>query len=417
MRAPVIEPKRNSPSVNSHSMPDTRGDPSARIVAMVLWRPASNSCRTRAANSGSACSIACQPGTAVTVLRPVQRARWCCPWRRVIQAWAPFPCEATRARPSPHDRPYVPPHPVEPHVRWAVIGRLVIVLVLGWAATDRDRRRAACDHTEHDDGVARHRSTGRRRCPPRPLIRVLRWASTCAPPAASASADDAGSDIAALELIVDEMRADATMAPPDVRAASEQIVQLYAILLEPGRDAIAAAATADDKVIGPLVDEMVQLTHQMFLHPGASPGWSSSTQLARAWSTSSRPDRPVPPRTRPSACAPSVSASTSSVPGDLATDYLPPAVLDLTDRDMTAPCPGSRTSTRTAAADLDALTPGDNEGCDALHEACDQRDLLACNDLYWSSVVGSEYETFGATCGGRTEFGRAGFGGFCEELE
>jgi len=63
--APRIEPKRNSPSVNSHSMPEMRGEPSARSVAIVLWRPASNSRRTRSAKSGSACSIALHPGTSV----------------------------------------------------------------------------------------------------------------------------------------------------------------------------------------------------------------------------------------------------------------------------------------------------------------------------------------------------------------
>ncbi|HEX6518960.1 MAG TPA: hypothetical protein VF070_02950 [Streptosporangiaceae bacterium] len=37
-------------------MPEIRGAPSARDVAIVLCLPASNSRRTRAANSGSACS-------------------------------------------------------------------------------------------------------------------------------------------------------------------------------------------------------------------------------------------------------------------------------------------------------------------------------------------------------------------------
>jgi hypothetical protein len=50
--------------VNSHSIPETRGEPSARSVAIVLWRPASNSRRTRPANPGSACSIAFHAGTA-----------------------------------------------------------------------------------------------------------------------------------------------------------------------------------------------------------------------------------------------------------------------------------------------------------------------------------------------------------------
>jgi len=64
LRAPGIEPKRRSLSVNSHSMPEMRGEPSVRSVAMVLWRPASKSLRTRVANSGSACSIASRHGRA-----------------------------------------------------------------------------------------------------------------------------------------------------------------------------------------------------------------------------------------------------------------------------------------------------------------------------------------------------------------
>src|SRR5262249_23525330 len=57
---PGIDPNLSSPSANSHSMPEIRGPPPARNVAIVLCLPASNSRRTsrrpRAANSGSACS-------------------------------------------------------------------------------------------------------------------------------------------------------------------------------------------------------------------------------------------------------------------------------------------------------------------------------------------------------------------------
>ena len=49
-------------------MPEMRGEPSARSVAIVLWRPASNNRRTRPANSGSASSKAFHPGMARSVL-------------------------------------------------------------------------------------------------------------------------------------------------------------------------------------------------------------------------------------------------------------------------------------------------------------------------------------------------------------
>lgn len=54
---------------------------------------------------------------------------------------------------------------------------------------------------------------------------------------------------------------------------------------------------------------------------------------------------------------------------------------------------------------------GDDPELDALWDACEAGDLTACDDLFWSSMVDSEYEEFGATCGERTE---AGFGD-CEE--
>jgi hypothetical protein len=60
---------------------------------------------------------------------------------------------------------------------------------------------------------------------------------------------------------------------------------------------------------------------------------------------------------------------------------------------------------------------GDDDGCDTLHRACDSGDLDACNDLYWTSQVGSGYEEFAATCGRRTAFGRIGYAGFCDELD
>jgi hypothetical protein len=63
----------------------------------------------------------------------------------------------------------------------------------------------------------------------------------------------------------------------------------------------------------------------------------------------------------------------------------------------------------------DPTASGDNAGCDALHHACAAGDMLACDDLYWSSPVGSEYESFGATCGRRIRFGERGFGGLCDE--
>jgi hypothetical protein len=67
--------------------------------------------------------------------------------------------------------------------------------------------------------------------------------------------------------------------------------------------------------------------------------------------------------------------------------------------------------------DLTAESYGDSSGCDALHDHCAEGDMLACNDLYYSSNLATDYEQFGATCGERSGIGDLGFAGFCEELE
>ncbi|MFP4511906.1 MAG: DUF2510 domain-containing protein [Acidimicrobiales bacterium] len=46
-------------------------------------------------------------------------------------------------------------------------------------------------------------------------------------------------------------------------------------------------------------------------------------------------------------------------------------------------------------------TYGDNPELDALWDACEDGDGDACDELYFTSEVGSEYEEFGDTCGGR----------------
>ena len=43
---------------------------------------------------------------------------------------------------------------------------------------------------------------------------------------------------------------------------------------------------------------------------------------------------------------------------------------------------------------------GDNAGCDALYDACGGGDFDACNDLDDFANLGSDYQKFGATCGG-----------------
>ena len=48
-----------------------------------------------------------------------------------------------------------------------------------------------------------------------------------------------------------------------------------------------------------------------------------------------------------------------------------------------------------------AQSYGDDPELDALYDACAAGDGDACDDLYYQSPFGSEYEEFGNTCGGR----------------
>lgn len=49
------------------------------------------------------------------------------------------------------------------------------------------------------------------------------------------------------------------------------------------------------------------------------------------------------------------------------------------------------------------FTYGDDPELDALWDACEDGDGKACDDLFFDSPFGSEYEEFGNTCGGRFE--------------
>ena len=46
---------------------------------------------------------------------------------------------------------------------------------------------------------------------------------------------------------------------------------------------------------------------------------------------------------------------------------------------------------------------GDDASLDALWDECEAGDAGSCDDLFWSSPLGSTYEAFGMTCGGRFE--------------
>ena len=62
--------------------------------------------------------------------------------------------------------------------------------------------------------------------------------------------------------------------------------------------------------------------------------------------------------------------------------------------------------------DPDASDYGDDPGLDALWDACEAGDMLACDDLYRYSAVGSRYEAYGDSCGDRQP---TGTGNWCAD--
>lgn len=62
------------------------------------------------------------------------------------------------------------------------------------------------------------------------------------------------------------------------------------------------------------------------------------------------------------------------------------------------------------ASDDVPFAEGDDDRLDALHAACRDGDLARCDRLWQQSPRGSEYELYGATCGGRIDVGQANAG-------
>lgn len=63
----------------------------------------------------------------------------------------------------------------------------------------------------------------------------------------------------------------------------------------------------------------------------------------------------------------------------------------------------SATVTEATAPEQPIDAYGSDATLDGLWDACDAGDAAACDELYLRSPIGSEYEDFGETCGGRSE--------------
>lgn len=57
--------------------------------------------------------------------------------------------------------------------------------------------------------------------------------------------------------------------------------------------------------------------------------------------------------------------------------------------------------TGSGTASSGATSYGDDASLDALWDSCEAGDMAACDDLYFASPIGSEYEAFGDSCGNR----------------
>lgn len=57
----------------------------------------------------------------------------------------------------------------------------------------------------------------------------------------------------------------------------------------------------------------------------------------------------------------------------------------------------------TGFGDPSAMTYGDDPELDRLWDGCAAGDLEDCDELYWTSAIDSDYETFGSTCGNSQE--------------
>jgi TIR domain len=68
----------------------------------------------------------------------------------------------------------------------------------------------------------------------------------------------------------------------------------------------------------------------------------------------------------------------------------------------TTPVTDSETTTTTAEPEDPPFTVGDDPALDALTDSCTAGDLAACDQLYVDSPVNSDYELYGDTCGART---------------
>jgi hypothetical protein len=95
---------------------------------------------------------------------------------------------------------------------------------------------------------------------------------------------------------------------------------------------------------------------------------------------------------------PSGTTTTTASPN---TDPTDEPTTQATDEPTTGSTPETSTGSTEAGQAPTEPPTGDDEALDELAQSCHQGDMADCDDLYLESDVGTDYEEYGATCGGR----------------
>lgn len=97
---------------------------------------------------------------------------------------------------------------------------------------------------------------------------------------------------------------------------------------------------------------------------------------------------------------PTAAARTTTTTAREDADEETPGSLDVRPEEAT---PSTRPEATGAPDPSDPQGPGEDAALDGLYRSCQAGDYAACDQLYARSGFGTEYERFGATCGGRNE--------------
>jgi hypothetical protein len=226
----------------------------------------------------------------------------------------------------------------------------------------------------------------------------------------------AAEQLDAMAAAVDVTRPHLADAGPTTRSLLEQLVAYVDESRAAGVAARSTAQNTGDPATQLLTDQLILQVHGMLLNPlvmrSSFEGTDECPELSEIGTAADA--IAVDPLADIRATRDQLVARGH---GDIADTYLPEEWYAAADRDMTVALSGMQAEYDRCAVDPGAAAYGDNPGCDALYDACDVRNLLACNDLFWVALPESAYEHFAATCGERVPIGDPAWAGYCEQLD